>query len=111
MTHHTDTVSDAPAISNTTRKTLTLQLEDDEHLLFEPITQQDLARLYAMHDHWRATLGDSSEAVALCDALKDFIHVGVHGDGKGKDALKRAYMALFHTVRQGGKKVAPAFTP
>ncbi|WNK21204.1 hypothetical protein P1P91_05890 [Halomonas piscis] len=94
---------DMPVIPHDTRQALMLQLERYEHLLFEPMSQADLDSLYALYDHWQATLGDSPESIALSDALDDFISAGIEDDGQDKDGLTRAYMALFQTVREGGE--------
>jgi len=82
---------------------LLAELEAYEHLLFEPMTQADLDSLYALYDQWRATLGDSPEAIALCDALDDFIGAGIEDDGAGDDRIEQAYLALVATVQEGGE--------
>ena len=80
-----------------TRTALLAELEDYEHLLFEPMTQADLDGLYALYSQWQAMLGDSPEAVALCDSLDDFIDAGI------EDAdVERAYLDLVATVQNGG---------
>ncbi|MDR5900470.1 hypothetical protein QC823_16015 [Halomonas vilamensis] len=57
-----------------TRTALLTELETYEHLLFEPMTQADLDGLYALYDQWLATLGDSPEAIALCDCGGEKFH-------------------------------------
>ncbi|MEA1053763.1 hypothetical protein U5801_28725 [Lamprobacter modestohalophilus] len=47
------------AISPETHAKLLAKLEGFEHLLFEPMTQADLDRLYALSEHWTEQLGDS----------------------------------------------------
>lgn len=85
------------------RRAFLAELEGYEHLLFEPMTQADLDGLYALYDQWRATLGDSPEAIALCDALDDFIGACIEDDGAGDDAMEQAYLELVATVQQGGE--------
>jgi len=44
------------------------------------------------------------EAIALCDALDDFIGACIEGDGAGGDAVERAYyLELVATVQDGGE--------
>jgi hypothetical protein len=78
------------------------ELEAFEHLLFEPMTQADLAGLYARYDQWQASLGDTPEAIALCDALDDVISACIDDSGAGDDSIEQAYMALVATVQAGG---------
>ncbi|MEA2120079.1 hypothetical protein [Halovibrio sp. HP20-50] len=85
-------------IPHATRTALLAELEAYEHLLFEPMTQADLDGLYALYDQCQATLGDSPEAIALCDALSDFIGACIEDDGAGDDAVERAYLALVAMV-------------
>ena len=94
---------DEAPIPTATRTALLAELEAYEHLLFEPMTQADLDGLYALYDAWVARLGDSPEAIALCDALDDFIGVGIEDDGAGDNAVERAYLALVATVQAGGE--------
>ncbi|MGM0984665.1 MAG: hypothetical protein ACQEXG_14785 [Pseudomonadota bacterium] len=108
MTDIPDTFADArgdPAdgpIASAIRNALVIQLEDYEHLLFEPMTQADLDGLYELYGQWQAVLGDSPEAIALCDALYDFIGAGIEDGGGGGDSVERAYLALVATVQEGG---------
>lgn len=94
---------DAAPIPPATRTALLAELEGFEHLLFEPMAQADLDGLYALYDQWRATLGDSPEAIALCDALDEFIEACVEDDGAGDDTIERAYRELVATVQEGGE--------
>ena len=94
---------DEALIPSVTRTALLAELEGYEHLLFEPMNQADLDGLYALYDQWRATLGDSPEAIALCDALDNFIGACIEDDGAGDDAVERAYLALVATVQAGGE--------
>jgi len=98
MTDFPDTQSpnEAP-IPPAIRTALLAELEGYEHLLFEPMTQADLDGLYALYNQWQAMLGDSPEAVVLCDSLDDFIGAGI------EDAdVERAYLDLVATVQNGG---------
>jgi len=93
---------DAVPIPTATRTALLAELEGVEHLLFEPMTQADLDGLYDLYNQWQATLSDSPEAIALCDALDEFIEACIEDDGAGDDTIERAYLALVATVREGG---------
>lgn len=84
------------------RTALLAELEAFEHLLFEPMTQVDLDGLYALYAQWQAVLGDSPEAIALCDALDDVIGAGIEDGGAEDDSVERAYLALVATVQEGG---------
>ena len=88
---------DAAPIPKTTRTALLAELEGFEHLLFEPMNQADLDALYELYNTWVARLGDSPEAIALCDALDDFIEAGID-DGD----MERAYLDLVAIVQSGG---------
>lgn len=88
--------NEAP-IPSPTRTALLAELEGYERLLFEHMTQADLDGLYTLYDQWQATLGDSPEAIALCDALDDFIEAGID-DGN----MERAYLDLVAIVQNGG---------
>ncbi|MBK1618579.1 hypothetical protein CKO42_09035 [Lamprobacter modestohalophilus] len=80
---------------------LLAELEGFEHLLFEPMTQTDLDQLYALSERWTAQLGDSPEAIALCDALDDFIGAGI------EDAdVEKAYRELVECVQQTPSRVS-----
>ncbi|MBK1618599.1 hypothetical protein CKO42_09135 [Lamprobacter modestohalophilus] len=80
---------------------LLAELEGFEHLLFEPMTQTDLDRLYALSERWTEQLGDSPEAIALCDALEDFIGAGI------EDAdVEKAYRELVECVQQTPSRVS-----
>jgi len=94
---------DASPIPPAIRTALLAELEAYEHLLFESMTQADLHGLYALYNQWQTTLGDSPEAIALCDALDDFTGACVEDDGAGDDAVERAYLALVATVQAGGE--------
>ena len=94
---------DEAPIPSATRTALLAELEGFEHLLFEPMTQADLDGLYALYDQWQATLGDSPEAIALCDGLDDFIGACIEDDGAGDDAVERAYLDLVTTMQAGGE--------
>lgn len=84
------------------RTALLAELEAFEHLLFEPMTQADLDRLYDLYAAWCERLGDSPEAIALCDALDEFIEACIEDDGAGGDTIERAYLALVATVQEDG---------
>jgi len=94
---------DEAPIPSATRTALLVELEGYEHLLFEPMTQADLDGLYTLYDQWRATLGDSPEAIALCDALDDFTGACIEDDGAGDDSVERAYLGLVATVQAEGE--------
>lgn len=94
---------DEAPIPSATRTALLAELEDFEHLLFEPMTQADLDGLYALYDAWVERLGDFPEAIALCDSLDDFIGACVEDDGAGGNAIERAYLDLVATVQAGGE--------
>lgn len=93
---------DEAPIPSATRTALLAELEGYEHLLFEPMTQADLDGLYALYSQWQTTLGDSPEAIALCDALDEFIESCIEDGGVGDDTLERAYLALVASVQEGG---------
>ncbi len=61
-----------------TRSVLLAELEAFEHLLFEPMQQRDLDGLLALQTHWEAQWGDSPAAIALTEALGDWIDACVH---------------------------------
>jgi len=90
-------------IATTTRKALLAELEAYEHLMFEPMTQTDLNGLYALYAEWVQRLGDSPEAIAVCDALDTFIEANIEDGGAGDDAIERAYLDLVATVQAGGR--------
>ncbi|MDR5876554.1 hypothetical protein [Vreelandella gomseomensis] len=94
--------SDTAPIPPATRTALLAELAANEHLLFEPMTQAGLDSLYALYDQWQATLGDSPDAIALCDALDDFIGACIEDDGAGSDSVEQAYFTLVDTVNEGG---------
>jgi len=94
---------DEAPIPPATRTALLAELEGYEHLLFEPMSQADLDGLYALYNQWRATLDDSPEAIALCDALDNFIGACIEDDGFDDDSVERAYLALVATVQAGGE--------
>ncbi|TDO10661.1 hypothetical protein [Halomonas ventosae] len=81
-----------------TREALLATLAGYEHLLFESMGQADYDALRAVYADWVERLGDSPEAIAICDALDDFIDANVEeGDAE------RAYFDLVASVQQGGK--------
>ena len=86
------------AVPPAIRTVLLVELEGYEHLLFEPMTQVDLDGLFALYDQWQATLGDSPEAIALCDGLDDFIGACIDDEGTGDDTIELAYLALVAMV-------------
>ena len=85
-------------IKSPTRETLLAELEGFEHLLFEPMAQADLDALERMQQQWTLQLGDSPNAIALCDALGDFIGAGIE-DGD----IEQAYLELVALIQRGGK--------
>ncbi|MEA3643699.1 MAG: hypothetical protein VBE63_27780 [Lamprobacter sp.] len=80
---------DHPMTLPETRAKRLAELERFEHLLFEPMTQADLDRLYALSDRWTEQLGDNPEAIALCDALDDFIAAGIEVLTSGRRLMSR----------------------
>jgi len=89
---------DAAPIPPETREALLATLAGYEHLLFESMGQADYDALRALYADWVERLGDSPEAIAICDALDDFIDANVEeGDAE------RAYFDLVSAVQQGGK--------
>lgn len=89
-------------IPASTRTILLTELEDVEHLLFEPMHQTDLNGLYGLHTAWCERLGDAPQAIALCNALAEFIEACIEDDGAGDDSIERAYLSLVATVQEGG---------
>ncbi|KXS36827.1 hypothetical protein [Modicisalibacter sp. 'Wilcox'] len=88
---------DAAPIPPETREALLATLAGYEHLLFESMGQADYDALRALYADWVERLGDSPEAIAICDALDDFIDANVEeGDAE------RAYFDLVATVQQAG---------
>lgn len=102
MTHDLDPQGPDAPIPLTTRRRLQAQLEEEVHLLHEPLSQADLDRLYALYDHWQDTLGDSPEAIALSDALDDFISACIEAGEGGDPTVEQTYMALLQSVQEGG---------
>ncbi len=89
---------DAAPIPPETREALLATLAGYEHLLFESMGQADYDALRAPYADWVERLGDSPEAIAICDALDDLIDANVEeGDAE------RAYFDLVIAVQQGGK--------
>ncbi|OLO10469.1 hypothetical protein BTW10_14010 [Chromohalobacter japonicus] len=85
-------------IPASTRAELLATLEGYEHLLFESMNQPDYDALRTLYDAWVERLGDSPEAIAICDALNDFIDANVEeGDAE------RAYFDLVATLQAGGE--------
>ncbi|MGC9457930.1 MAG: hypothetical protein ACP5DC_10475 [Halothiobacillaceae bacterium] len=72
------------------KRYLRAQIEPLEYLAFALIEQDDLDRLTALYAQWVAQLGDSPEAIALCDALDDWIDACI--DDRADAA--RAYLDL-----------------
>ncbi|MCP1319178.1 hypothetical protein [Vreelandella lionensis] len=104
MTDFSDPQSpDEAPVPPSARTAMLAELEGYEHLLFEPMTQADLDGLYALYATWCVRLGESPEAIALCDALDDFIGASIHDEGTGDDAIERAYLHLVATVQRGGE--------
>lgn len=62
------------------------------------MTQDDLSGLYALYTEWMQRLGDSPEAIALCDALDTFIEGNI--DEGWESCVEQAYLDLVATVRQ-----------
>ena len=91
--------------STATRKALLSELEAYEHLMFEPMTQPDLDSLYALYADWQQRLGDSPEAIAVCDALDTFIEANI--DEGQASRVEQAYLDLVATVQQVGSSGAP----
>ena len=82
--------SDEVPISSASRMTLLAELEVFEHLLFEPMIQSNLDDLNALYGQWVERLGDSPEAIALCDALDAFVEACIDDDGEGNDTIDLA---------------------
>ena len=87
---------------------LLAELEGYEHLMFESMTQVDLDSLYALYSDWQQRLGDSPEAIALCDALDTFIESNI--DEGQESHVEQAYFGLVATVQQSGS-VGPLNSP
>ncbi len=81
--------SDHPA----SRSALLAELEPYEHLLFEPMDQRDLDGLLALQAHWEAQWDDSPAAIALTEALGDWIDACVHEVNQAQ-----AWQALINAV-------------
>lgn len=90
-------------IPSATRTALLSELQGFEHLLLEPMTQVDLGRLYVLYEAWVECLGDSPEAVVLCNGLGDFIDACIEDDWAADDALEQAYFDLVVMVHEGGR--------
>ena len=97
----------APMPSNI-HTALLAELEAYEHLMFEPMTQADLDRLYALYDDWQQRLGDSPEAIALCDALDTLIEANI--DEGQESHVEEAYLDLVATIQRSGS-VGPLNSP
>ena len=97
----TDPIYRCPMIATATRKALLAELEAYEHLMFEPMTQADLNGLYALYADWLQRLGDSPEAIAVCDALDTFIEANI--DEGRESRVEQAYLDLVATVQAGGE--------
>jgi hypothetical protein len=80
----------------TTHTALLAELEGYEHLVFEPMTQADLDSLYALYSDWQQRLGDSPEAIAICDALDSFIEANI--DEGQESHVEQAYLDLVAAV-------------
>lgn len=68
---------DAALVPAETREALLATLAGYEHLLFESMGQADYDGRSALYADWVERLGDSPEAIAICDALDDFIDANV----------------------------------
>jgi len=88
-------------IATTTRKALLSELEAYEHLMFEPMTQADLDGLYELYADWVQRLGDSPEAIAVCDALDTFIEANI--DEGAESRVEQEYLDLVAAVQAGGE--------
>lgn len=84
-------------IATATRKALLAELEAYEHLMFEPMTQDDLNDLYALYAEWAQRLGDSPEAIAVCDALDTFIEANI--DEGPESHVEQAYLDLVAVIQ------------
>lgn len=93
---------DVAPIPSAIRTVLIAELEGVEHLLFEPMTQADLDGLYALYATWCERLGEAPEAIALCNALDEFIEACIEDNGAGDDTIERTYLSLVATVQEGG---------
>jgi len=82
-------ISDHPA----TRSALLASLEPYEHLLFEPMNQSDLDGLVALQAQWEAQWDDRPAAIALTEALGDWIDACVHEVNQAQ-----AWQALINAV-------------
>lgn len=80
-----------------TRSSLLAELEAYEHLLFEPMTQVELQRLYALYADWQQRLGDSPDAIPLCDALDEFIEANLEA-GPSLE-VEQAYLDLVQLIQ------------
>ena len=89
-------------IATATRKALLSELEAYEHLMFEPMTQADLNGLYELYAEWVQRLGDSPEAIALCDALDTFIETNI--DEGQESRVEQEYLDLVATVQAEGQR-------
>ena len=97
----TDLIYTSPLASTATRNAFLSQLEAYKHLMFEPMTQADLNSLYALYMDWLQRLGDSPEAIAVCDALDTFIEANI--DEGWESHVEQAYLDLVATViAEGG---------
>ena len=83
-------------------KALLSELEAHEHLMFEPMTQADLDGLYALYAEWVQRLGDSPEAIAVCDALDTFIEANI--DEGVESRVEQVYLDLVATVQAEGQR-------
>ncbi|MCD6010049.1 hypothetical protein [Halomonas sp. IOP_31] len=94
----TDAHAPQTPISTPVRDALLAELENYEHLAFVLMTQADLDGLRSLYAGWVRRLGDSPEAVAICDALDDFIDACI------EDAdISRAHQDLVATIQEGGE--------
>lgn len=78
---------------------LTQALEAFEHLMFEPMQQTDLDQLYALYEHWQSSLGDTPDAIAICDALDDFITVSIEYAGLEEAIVEQVYFELVELIQ------------
>lgn len=94
----------ASALATLPSQQLTQALEAFEHLMFEPMQQTDLDQLYALYEQWQSTLGDTPDAIAICDALDDFIAVGIEHAGLEAAIVEQVYFELVELIQSQGQR-------
>ena len=67
--------------------------------MFEPMQQKDLDQLYALYKHWQTSLGDTPDAIAICDALHDFIAVGIEHAGLEEAIVEAVCFELVELIQ------------